>query len=466
MGISRNGVFFLWLTVLLLMVNQLTFESLSGKELEFGYKIIIYISYACFGLLATLFWQNWAIGLQSQVALDILHKEAVYQPKDSGNSLNLRFRLFLTTMTMTLIPLLFLFVLVTTEPTVQDFVSALRSDELSSVFIFDLVPIVKFFIAIFFILFFAFTGFFAGRSLEKCFTSPLNSLLNKMKKVRRGDFSVRTSVVYNDEIGGLKADFNAMVSGLDEAKGLQDAMDKYLSKEISRTVMDDANLGGLDLDATVLFSDIRGFTSLSEKLSPKEVIDFLNDYFSHVVTAITKEGGVINKYIGDCVMALFGVTTQTPMHADQALSAALAMREKVRTYNILRERAGELPVRIGIGIHSGPLVAGNMGTPDRLEYTVIGDTVNVASRIESQTKELQTDILISKELKDRLSGKQQVKFVRCPGIMVKGKSEPLELYKVLPVGSQEDKETETALTNQKNDLTAQSEELPSIPEFD
>jgi adenylate cyclase len=165
------------------------------------------------------------------------------------------------------------------------------------------------------------------------------------------------------------------------------------------------------------------------------VIEFLNEYFGYVVTAITDEGGVINKYIGDCVMALFGVPTQNMVHADQALSAALAMREKVRAYNIRRGRKGLKPVNIGVGIHSGKLVAGNMGTPDRLEYTVIGDTVNVASRIESQTKELGTDLLISKECLERLSGKhnQSFKFSKCPGIMVKGKSEPLELYKVIPI---------------------------------
>lgn len=462
-GLVRSGVVFLWLTVLALLINQMILETWGGGELELSYKLIIYSSYLSFGLLSTLVWQSFATSQQVAIMHDLLQIKELYKTKSFAHSLSVKFRLTLITMTLTLVPLFFLFVLATTDPQAQDFITASLSQQVDSIFMLDIVPIVKMFIALFFIICFAFVGFFASRSLEKSFVRPLAELIDKMQKVKKGDFSVRVPVTNNDEIGHICGDFNDMVASLEEKQGLQDAMDKYLSKEISRTVLDDNSLGGTDLDATVLFSDIRGFTSLSEQLSPQEVIEFLNDYFSHVATAITKEGGVINKYIGDCIMALFGVTTQTPQHADHALAAALAMREKVRTYNILRSRAGKEPVRIGIGLHSGPLVAGNMGTPDRLEYTVIGDTVNVASRIESQTKELKTDILISRELKDRLSGNQGARFLLCPGIMVKGKSEPLELYKVLiPKEGESDGQQDQSPTNESNSSSEADLEIPTF----
>ncbi len=259
---------------------------------------------------------------------------------------------------------------------------------------------------------------------------PVSALVGRMKAVAAGDFNCKTSVLYADELGQLKGHFNQMLDGLVERDKIKDTFGRYVSLEIAEKIMKSGrvNLAGEEIQATVLFSDIRDFTPLSEKLAPRELILFLNDYFSHITAPITENRGVINKFIGDAVMAIFSPVFGVRDHQTAAVRAALGMREALKKFN----GQGRHPeVHFGVGVHSGGLVAGNVGTEERLEYTVLGDTVNVASRIESQTKAAAAQILISEATFGGITpaGFPGVAFTACPPVIMKGKSRPMVLYK-------------------------------------
>ncbi|MEQ1918243.1 MAG: adenylate/guanylate cyclase domain-containing protein, partial [Elusimicrobiota bacterium] len=189
------------------------------------------------------------------------------------------------------------------------------------------------------------------------------------------------------------------------------------------------SLGGESIEATILFSDIRDFTAMSERMPPQELVAFLNEYFSYVTAPISAHNGMINKFIGDAVMAVFAPQFGSKNHVDDAVRAALGMREKLAELNA----RGGPEIRFGVGLHTGTLVAGNIGTEKRLEYTVIGDTVNVASRIESQNKDLGSVILISEAVHEGLSPalRTTMRSERCDDVKVKGRAQSLVLYKVL-----------------------------------
>ncbi|OGR39881.1 MAG: hypothetical protein A2X29_11985 [Elusimicrobia bacterium GWA2_64_40] len=263
--------------------------------------------------------------------------------------------------------------------------------------------------------------------------TPMNALVKRMKAVAAGDFDCKTSVLYNDELGQLKGHFNMMLDGLVERDHIKDTFGRYVSLEIAEKIMKSGkvNLAGEEIQATVLFSDIRGFTPLSENLPPKDLIRFLNEYFAYITVPIAGNRGVINKFIGDAVMAIFSPVFGVEDHKAAAVRAALGMRAALREFNAL----GRYPeVAFGVGVHSGALVAGNVGTETRLEYTVLGDTVNVASRIESHTKTAATEILLSEAVMSGLDRKlfPGIDFMEGEPVLMKGKSKPLVLYKVGP----------------------------------
>ena len=212
---------------------------------------------------------------------------------------------------------------------------------------------------------------------------------------------------------------------------MRDTFGRFVSLEISEKIMQSGAdvLKGEQIEVTVMFVDIRGFTPFCEKFSPQEVVDFLNLYFSSMVGPITKEGGVVNKFIGDAVMAIFAPTFGVTDHAFAAVRAALGLRQALVAFN---EQHKYPPVKIGVGCHTGPLVAGNVGTKERMEYTVIGDTVNIASRIQSQSKVFQTDLLISQDTLQKIDPTlfPGVAFVAYEPVLMKGKSQPLTLYRL------------------------------------
>ena len=261
---------------------------------------------------------------------------------------------------------------------------------------------------------------------------PLDGLIAKMKRVAGGDF-VKTRIYFSDEVAHLKAGFNEMVDGLKEREDLRDTFGRYMSIEVARELLKNKKikLGGEQLEAAVMFCDIRNFTPLSENMSAAQVVEFLNKYFSYITPPITANSGVISKFIGDGVMAVYTPMMGSDNYAVDAVRSALAMRKALAEFNV--SGGGPGAVCFGIGIQTGGLVAGNIGTLSRLEYTFIGDTVNIASRLESKTKELGTDILISGQVFKKIGGALdgEARFESAGLVPLKGKSEPLELYKVL-----------------------------------
>ena len=215
---------------------------------------------------------------------------------------------------------------------------------------------------------------------------------------------------------------------------IKQAMGKYLSKDIMQNVVsniDDLKLGGKRAVVTVLFSDIRGFTSLSEKMTAEEVSIILNEYFAEMEPIISKYNGVINKFIGDAVMAIFGEPIQDINHAQNAVKCAYEMLKKVE---YLREKwlfEGKPKIEIGVGINTGEVFIGNIGTENRMEYTVIGDTVNLASRIESYNKVYKTNLLVSESTYSYIADIADV--IKISEVQIRGKAKKMNIYEVLRI---------------------------------
>jgi len=224
---------------------------------------------------------------------------------------------------------------------------------------------------------------------------PLTDLQAGMEKVEQNDLTVTVPVVSNDEFGYVTERFNHMVSGLRRGELLRNLLNLYVSPEVAREALErGAGLGGQVVECTVLFSDIRGFTTLSEKLPPDQLMDLLNRYMSRMVGVIVANGGMVNKFGGDSLLAVFG-TPLNPLaeHAASAIRTALDMQASLSEFNAEQEKNNGPVLHIGIGVATGPVVAGNIGGEGRIEYTVIGDTVNLASRLQDLTKELGREIL-------------------------------------------------------------------------
>ncbi len=213
---------------------------------------------------------------------------------------------------------------------------------------------------------------------------------------------------------------------------IQNAMGKYISQDVMQNVcknIDDLKLGGKRANVTVLFADIRGFTSMSEKMSAEEVSLILNEYFTQIEPIINKYNGVINKFIGDAVMVIFGEPIHDKDHALNAVKCANEMLECVREFQKKLLEEGKPKIEIGIGINTGDAFVGNIGTESRLEYTVIGDMVNLASRIESYNKVYKTHFLISSTTYEKVRNLADV--IKISEVSIRGKAKKLDIYEVL-----------------------------------
>jgi adenylate cyclase len=249
-------------------------------------------------------------------------------------------------------------------------------------------------------------------------------------QVKDGKYVTLPAIKTGDELERLTTDFNAMVQGLKERDRLRDTFGRYVTRQVAEHLMKgNMNLGGELVPVTVLFSDIRSFTSISESMEPRALLDFLNVYFSGMVESVMRHHGVVDKFIGDAIMAVFGAPVPEPEDALHAVQCALEMRGKLTQINVAFKARGLPEIRTGIGLHYGQVVAGNMGHVERMEYTVIGDTVNVASRLEGMTKELKSDIVMSESL--YLQVKEHVLAEPLDRIHVKGRDGDLKVYRLL-----------------------------------
>ncbi len=276
------------------------------------------------------------------------------------------------------------------------------------------------------ILFLAFLG---GYLFSGTIISPILELVRAVFQVSKGDFSVKLKPRGRDEIAYLSYAFSKMAVGLQERDRVKDLFGKFHNKEIADKLLSgDVKLGGERREATILFMDIRGFTTMAETLQPEELVVMLNEYMTRMVTIITSHGGVIDKYVGDAIMGVWGVPIPKGEDTANAVKACLAMRKELAELNKLRISRSQPALYIGMGLNHGHVTAGNIGSNERMEYTVIGDAVNLAARIESTTKELGTDLLVTKAVHDAVG--DQFVMERCNSVVVKGKSQQIEIFKV------------------------------------
>lgn len=268
-----------------------------------------------------------------------------------------------------------------------------------------------------------------ARYLADSVSAPLRELQAAMVRVEQGDLQSHCAVVSNDEIGAVSAGFNHMVDELRDREMMHEAFGRYVSPQIRDEILSGrTDLSGDQRDVTIVFADLRGFTTWVEASPANEVVEGLNAYFTEMELAIRAHGGLVLQFIGDEIEAVFGAPLSDDRHADHAVAAAIEMQARLEAWNATRKTMGHRTLDHGIGIHSGTVVAGNIGSTQRMSYALVGDAVNVASRIESLNKEFGSHILISGATRDRLQ--VSVPLQALPAVRVKGRSAEVEVYRL------------------------------------
>jgi adenylate cyclase len=254
-------------------------------------------------------------------------------------------------------------------------------------------------------------GLLVGRHVRE----PLSQLIDVASAISAGELDVRIRSRRKDEFGLLAGHFNSMTAGLQERERIRATFGRYVSEDVAKQVLRGGGdaMGGEVRHVTVLFSDLRGYSTISETLSPTETVEFLNEYLEVMNAEIDKEGGVIIEFLGDAILAVFGAPSELDKHPERAVRCAMAMRTQLAVFNARMKAKGMAGLGQRIGIHTGNVVAGNLGSKVRVKYAVIGDAVNVASRCEGLNKVIGTEILCTSStygelpdtLKDQLTSK-------------------------------------------------------------
>jgi adenylate cyclase len=258
-------------------------------------------------------------------------------------------------------------------------------------------------------------------------TKPLQEIIRVLRGIRHGDFDRKVRVTTNDEIGYTGDVINEMNEGLKERDFIKETFGKYVTQEVRDEVLSGRiPLDGEIKEVTVLFADLRDFTPMTESYDPKLVVKIMNRYFEKMSDAIQQEGGLVLQFLGDEIYAVFGAPISRADHPERAFRAAIAMNQRLVELNEGFSEKGWPVLRHGIGIHSGETVAANIGSPDRLSYLLVGDTVNLASRLQGLTKELDSEIIISHATRSRLGDDLPLKEL--PVTSVKGKSQPVNIF--------------------------------------
>jgi len=273
-------------------------------------------------------------------------------------------------------------------------------------------------------------GIVLGVRLASVMSRALTRVVDAFRKLEQQEYVHVPPMNTRDELETLAVGFNSMVEGLRERDNLRTTFGKYMTESVMQHLLSGkVRLGGETLTVTILFSDIRSFTSISEKMEAHALVGLLNEYFTEMVGIVMRHNGVVDKYIGDAILAVFGAPVP---HADDAKNAALAaadMRDALVKLNERLATRGIAPLRTGIGLHTGEVVAGNIGSEQRMEYTVIGDAVNVASRLEGATKDLGVEVLMSAATYEASRDVVHARLVK--EITVKGRQQPVTTYELL-----------------------------------
>lgn len=275
-----------------------------------------------------------------------------------------------------------------------------------------------------------FGGVLVATQVSRSIQKPLQSLGEFAHRIGEGDLTARLSLGGRDVAGRLATTLNDMADGLQERDRVKEVFGRYIATQVSDKILKgEVNLGGESRYVTILFSDIRNFTATAEQMTPAQVVTFLNDYFSEMVEAVFEQNGMLDKFIGDGLMAVFGVFDNAGDHPRRAVLAALRMKALLGKINGERSVAGKPPIAIGIGIHSDEVVVGNIGSRRRLEFTVVGDGVNVSSRLQGLNKEFGTTILVSETTFEAL--KAEFEFREMPEAKLRGRTKELRFYEVI-----------------------------------
>lgn len=270
-------------------------------------------------------------------------------------------------------------------------------------------------------------SYFISWLVAESYRKPIEDMTEAANKIRRGNFNIKILVQSHDEIGTLGETLNETASELKDKEFIKETFGKVVDPNVrDHLLRGNLNMGGELKNVTILFCDIRFFTSLSENLPPQKLVDVLNRYFEKITASITRNNGMVNKYIGDAVLGVFGAPLSLENHAQAAINAAFDMIKSLDELNEEFVRENIEPLRSGIGIHTGKVIAGNIGSSSRMEYTVIGDAVNTAARLESTTKKLNVKVLFSKSTSERLD--DSVRRKNLGKISLKGKKEKVEIF--------------------------------------
>jgi class 3 adenylate cyclase len=267
-------------------------------------------------------------------------------------------------------------------------------------------------------------------TLATVLSRPIFRLVEATQLISSGNLTVEVPVTTHDELGVLTASFNRMVRSLREKEMIKRAFTRYVAREVVEEVLKDPEhlmLSGERREATVVFCDIRGFTTLSERLTPEQVVSLLNEFYTTAIETTFKYDGTLDKFLGDAVMCVFGAPIAHPDHTARAVKTAVDMRTALAELSKRRSIRGLDPFEVGIGVALGEVVAGTVGTEERMEYTVIGDSVNVAARLQDHAKA--GSILLSRRTYEAVHDLVEARS-RGP-LKVKGKEEQVEVYEVL-----------------------------------
>ena len=276
------------------------------------------------------------------------------------------------------------------------------------------------------ILFLVVAGLFAGGVLitaaARSISDPVDRVRAAVERVEEGSLEEEVLVDDGGEIGFLQAGFNRMMAGLRDRERIRDAFGTYVDREVAEHILrEGTNLAGEEVEVTVMFIDVRNFTGIAERASAPEVVATVNRLFERVVPTIHEHGGHVDKFVGDGLLAVFGAPRRQADHAEQALAAALEIERAVG-----QEFGGELS--IGVGLNSGRVVAGNVGGGGRFEFSVIGDAVNVAARVEAATRKTGDTVLVSEHTRALLSDGAAASLEERPTVPLKGKTEEVSLF--------------------------------------